>query len=260
MAADISGEGARRRWWQPGRGPAATSAAMAAGSVRVSTPTTVRILWRRCLHGYFRRPPREGAHPRRSRSGATIRSATGSSASKATTISSARTTRGLKLRFPRSACRSSRDGLGTARGRIGYAFERGLLIPLPTLCYVTGGGVWARMETSNFIPTTGARASRKRKAIPAGPSATAASTRSAADGRSRAKRSTPRFGKQTNFASNTRSHLRNSISRPRSISGFRRIGLNYRFYSAARSSPATERRDRLNCRAPGASPGLLLCE
>ena len=58
----------------------------------------------------------------------------------------------VETAFPAFRVQVEQHGLATARGRIGYAFERGLLIPLPTLYYVTGGGVWARMETSEFQP------------------------------------------------------------------------------------------------------------
>jgi outer membrane immunogenic protein len=42
--------------------------------------------------------------------------------------------------------------LATARVRIGYAFDRGFILPWPLLFYLTSGAAWASIETANFVP------------------------------------------------------------------------------------------------------------
>jgi outer membrane immunogenic protein len=50
------------------------------------------------------------------------------------------------------------DWFATARGRIGYAMDRGLIFDVPTMWYLTAGGAWAGLGARNYVPggeTTG---------------------------------------------------------------------------------------------------------
>ena len=135
----------------------------------------------------------------------------------------------VETAFPAFRVQVEQHGLATARGRIGYAFERGLLIPLPTLYYVTGGGVWARMETSNFNPTTGASIAQTESY--SGWTVGYGSEYSVGGGWSiKSETLYARLGQQTNFAANAPVALAEFNIRPRDI-WISRIGVNYRFYS-----------------------------
>ena len=64
----------------------------------------------------------------------------------------------IETAFPAFRVRVEQRWLATVRGRIGYAMDRGFLIPVPVLYYLTGGGAWASMDTANFVPGAIARA------------------------------------------------------------------------------------------------------
>ena len=49
----------------------------------------------------------------------------------------------VETHFPNFRFGIESDWFATARGRIGYAMDRGLIFNVPTLWYVTAGGAWA---------------------------------------------------------------------------------------------------------------------
>ena len=64
----------------------------------------------------------------------------------------------VETHFPNFRFGIESDWFATARGRIGYAMDRGLIFNVPTLWYVTAGGAWAGLGARNYIPgvqTTG---------------------------------------------------------------------------------------------------------
>ena len=133
----------------------------------------------------------------------------------------------VETAFPAFRVRVDQDGFGTLRGRIGYAFDRGLIIPLPTLWYVTGGGAWARMETSNFIPSTAVGVSQKENYT--GWTVGYGSEYSLGSGWTvKSETLYARMKSETNFAFNTPVALAEFNIGPRSI-WISRIGLNYKF-------------------------------
>ena len=105
------------------------------------------------------------------RSGSITRSAPGFSASRATTTGSTWTAR-MRQSFAAHPARSRTLGSSTARGRVGYAFDR-------WLPYLTGGGAFGRVNIGNASGTVAC------DTRPAGPPASASNTHSSATGRAR---------------------------------------------------------------------------
>jgi outer membrane immunogenic protein len=58
----------------------------------------------------------------------------------------------VETAFPAFRLRVEQQWLATARVRIGYAFDRGFILPWPLLFYLTGGAAWASVEAANFVP------------------------------------------------------------------------------------------------------------
>jgi opacity protein-like surface antigen len=122
--------------------------------------------------------------------------------------------------------RVQQEGLLTVRGRIGYAVAQGFIIPLPTLYYVTGGGIWARMETSNFVPGSAIGAVSQTETY-TGWTVGFGSEYAVGGGWSvKSETLYARMGNQSNFPSSV--VLATFEIEPRNI-WISRIGINYRF-------------------------------